>query len=308
MKSLTIVLRTWLILLLLAFSGTGALAAEKLDKLRFGLLPTEDALEMVRQFQGIADHVGKAVNLPTTIFVSQSYNALIEAMGAGKIDVSYLGGGTYVAAYNKGMNVVPMAVARLQGRTYYKSCIITRPDSGIKTLQDMKGKSFAFVSPTSTSGGVGPRFYLNKNGINPEKFFGSLIYAGKHDSVYLAVKNKKVDAGAVGDVYFSRWKERGLLKYSKYDEPNDRLDSPDLRLLGCQKVPGTPMVGRGELGKEMIEKITKALTSLPFAAIDKLRFWGATEKFVRTDHAFFADLVEMKKLAAKLKKAAKKKK
>ena len=53
-------------------------------------------------------------------------------------------------------------------------------------------------SPTSTSGGVGPRFYLNKNGINPEEFFKSLIYAGKHDSVFLAVKNKKVDAGAVG--------------------------------------------------------------------------------------------------------------
>ena len=308
MKSLTKALRIWLLLPLLAIVSTGALAAEKFDKLRFGLLPTEDAVEMVRQFQGVADHVGKALNLPTTIFVSQSYNALIEAMEAGKIDVAYLGGGTYVAAYNKGMNVVPMAVAKLQGRTYYKSCIITRPDSGIKTLQDLKGKKFAFVSPTSTSGGVGPRFYLNKNGINPEKFFASLIYAGKHDSVYLAVKNNKVDAGAVGDVYFSRWKERGLLKFSKWDEPNDRIDSPDLRVLGCQKVPGTPMVGRGELGKENIEKITAALVSLPFAAIDKLRFWGATEKFVRTNHAFYADLVQMKKLAARLKKAAKKKK
>jgi phosphonate transport system substrate-binding protein len=227
-------------------------------------------------------------------------------MEAGKIDVAYLGGSTYVAAYNKGLDVVPMAVAKLQGRTYYKSCIITRPDSGIKTLQDLKGKAFAFVTPTSTSGGVGPRFYLNKNGIDPEKFFKSLIYAGKHDSVFLAVKNKKVDAGAVGDLYFSRWKERGLLKFSKYDEPNDNLiDSPDLYLLGCQKVPGTPMVGRKKLGKEMIAKITKALTSLPFAAIDKLRFWGATEKFVKTDHAFFADLVAMKKMAAKLKKKKK---
>ena len=303
MKSLTVLSRVWLILPLLAFGGSAALAAEKIDTLRFGLLPAEEAVEMVRQFKGIADYVGKAVGLPTKIFVSQSYNALIEAMEAGKIDVAYLGGSTYVAAYNKGLGVVPMAVARLQGRTYYKSCIITRPDSGIKTLQDLKGKSFAFVTPTSTSGGVGPRFYLNKNGINPEEFFKSLIYAGKHDSVFLAVKNKKVDAGAVGDLYFSRWKERGLLKFSKYDEPNDNLkDSPDLYLLGCQKVPGTPMVGRGKLGKEMIAKITKALISLPFAAIDKLRFWGATERFVATDHAFFADLVEMKKLAAKLKK------
>ena len=119
MKSSITLLRVWLILPLLAFGGSAALAAEKLDTLRFGLLPAEEAVEMVRQFKSIAEHVGKAVGLPTKIFVSQSYNALIEAMEAGKIDVAYLGGSTYVAAYNKGLDVVPMAVARLQGRTYY---------------------------------------------------------------------------------------------------------------------------------------------------------------------------------------------
>ena len=305
MKTLKTLIGLAVVLPLLAFGGSAALAAEKLDTLRFGLLPAEDALEMTRQFQGIADHVGKAVGLPTKIFVSHSYNALIEAMEADKIDVAYLGGGTYVAAYNKGMGVVPMVVAKVQGRTYYKGCIITRPDSGIKTLQDLKGKSFAFVSPTSTSGGVGPRFYLNKNGINPEKFFGSILYAGKHDAVYLAIKNGKVDAGATADTYFPRWRERGLLKYEKYDEPNDNMINGDLRVLGCQKVPGTLMAARGALGKEMIGKITKAFTSVPFAAVDKMRFYAATEKFIPTNHAFYADMVKMKKLAAEMKKKAK---
>ena len=99
------------------------------------------------------------------------------------------------------------------------------------TLNDIKGKKFAFVSPTS--GGVGPRFYLNKNGINPEKDVADIIYAGKHDSVYLAIKNNKVDAGAVGDVYFPRWKERGLLEYTSWDDPNDTLASPDIGIIGC---------------------------------------------------------------------------
>ena len=279
-----------LVLPLLAFSASPALAAEKLKTLRFGLLPAEEGLEMIRQFQGIADHVSGAVGLPNKIFVSQSYNALIEAMEAGKIDIAYLGGGTYVAAYLKGMDVVPLVVAKLRGRTYYKSCIITNAKSKIQTLNDLKGKKFAFVTPTSTSGGVGPRYYLNKNGINPEKDFADILYAGKHDSVYLAVKNNKVDAGAVGDVYFPRWKERGILKYSKWDEPNDKIDSPDIRIVGCQKVPGTPMVARGELGKKMLKKLQKAFTSLPFNAVDKLRFWGPTEKFVPTNHAFYEDL------------------
>ena len=72
----------------LLFAGTSALAEEKLETLRFGLLPAEEAVEMVRQFQGIADHVSGEVGLPNKIFVSQSYNALIEAMEAGKIDIA----------------------------------------------------------------------------------------------------------------------------------------------------------------------------------------------------------------------------
>ena len=302
MKTLKTLVGLAVVLPMLAFAASPSMAAEKL---RFGLLPAEDAVEMVRQFQGIADHVSKSVGMENTIFVSQSYNALIEAMEAGKIDVAYLGGGTYVAAYLKGFGVTPMVVAKMNGRTYYKSCIITKADSGLQTLSDLKGKKFAFVTPTSTSGGVGPRYYLGKNGINPEKYFEKLIYAGKHDAVFLAVKNGKVDAGAVGDPYFSRWKERGILNFEKWDEPNDTIVNGDLRVLGCQKVPSTPMVARTALGKDTIEKMTQAYLNLPFSSVDKLRFWGVTEGFIRTDHSFFADLVEMKKLAADMKKKKK---
>ena len=98
MKTLISKLRLFLILPLMTFGASATLAAEKLDTLRFGLLPTEDALEVVKQFQGIADYVGKEVGLPTKTWVSQSFNALIEAMQADKIDVSFVGGGQYVAA------------------------------------------------------------------------------------------------------------------------------------------------------------------------------------------------------------------
>ena len=286
----------------MAFGTSATLAAEKLDTLRFGLLPTEDALEVVRQFQGIADHVGKKVGLPTKTWVSQSFNALIEAMQAERIDVSFVGGGQYVLARNMKMDVVPVVVAKINGRTYYKSCIVTQPNSSIKTLNDLKGKSFSFVAPTSTSGGIAPQYYLRKNGINPEKDFESFVWAGKHDSAYLAVKNNKVDAASVADVYFPRWKERGILKYSRYDEPTDTMDSPDLRIIGCIKVPSTPVIVRGALGKEMIAKITKAFVSVPFSTIKQYKAYGKTEQFLPTNHAFYEDLIAMKNLAAEMKK------
>ncbi len=287
--------------------------AEPPKQLRFGLLPAEDALEMVKQFQGIADHLGKTMGLPTKVWVSQSYNALIEAMGAGKLEVVYLGGGTYVAAKNAGLDVVPVVAAKTPisktdkvGRTYYKSCIITQSDSGLKKLSDLKGKTFAFVTPTSTSGGVGPRFYLVKNGIDPERDFKSLIYAGKHDAVYLAVKNGKVDAGAVGDLYFPRWKARDILKFDSYDEPNDALKGKsELHIIGCQKVPGTPMVTRKAFGKAFLDKLRAAYVSLPFGAVDTYRIWGPTLAFVPVTDADYADLAEMKRMAAAAKKKKK---
>jgi len=290
-------------------ANTTAFSAEP-KELRFGLLPAEDALEMVKQFQGIADHMSEKMGLPTKVWVSQSYNALIEALGAGKLEVVYLGGGTYVAAKNAGLDVVPVVVAKTPiskadkvGRTHYKSCIITQSDSGLKKLNDLKGKTFAFVSPTSTSGGVGPRFYLVKNGINPEKDFKSLLYAGKHDAVYLAVKNKKVDAGAVGDLYFPRWKSRNILNFDTYDPENDALKGKsELHIIGCQKVPGTPMVTRKAYGKAFLDKLRKAFVSIPFGAVDNYRIWGPTLAFVPATDADYSDLAEMKKMAAAAKK------
>jgi len=290
-------------------ANTTAFSAEP-KELRFGLLPAEDALEMVKQFQGIADHMSEKMGLPTKVWVSQSYNALIEAMGAGKLEVVFLGGGTYVAAKNVGMDVVPVVVAKTPlsktdtvGRTHYKSCIITLSDSGIKKLSDLKGKTFAFVTPTSTSGGVGPRFYLVKNKIDPEKDFKNLIYAGKHDAVYLAVKNGKVDAGAVGDLYFPRWKARGILNFDTYDVENDALKGKsEIHIVGCQKVPGTPMVTRKAYGKAFLDKLRAAFVSVPFGAVDKLRFWGPTLGFVPATDADYDDLAEMKKMAAAAKK------
>ena len=293
-------------------ASTSAFAAEP-KELRFGLLPAEDAIEMVKQFQGIADHLGKTMGLPVKVWVSQSYNALIEAMGAGKLEVVYLGGGTYVAAKNAGLDVVPVVAAKTPisktdkvGRTYYKSCIITRSDSGIKKLDDLKGKTFAFVTPTSTSGGVGPRFYLLKNGIDPEKDFKNLLYAGKHDAVYLAVKNGKVDAGAIGDLYFPRWKSRGILNYDSYDEPNDALiGESELYIIGCQKVPGTPMVTRKAFGKAFLDRLRAVFVSPPFGAVDTYRIWGPTLAFVPVTDADYADLAEMKRMASEAKKKKK---
>lgn len=294
--------------LAIAVTGTVGLmlasqvAAQAPKQIRFGLLPAEDPTNMVLMFQGIADHVSKATGLPVTVRVSESYNALIEAMRAGHLEVVYVGGSQYAKMLELKMDAVPVVLNRdTENRTYYKSCIVSRSDSGIKNWNDLKGKTFAFVSPTSTSGGVAPSYLLLKNGINPDKDFKSKIFAGKHDAVFLAVKNKKVDAGAVGDFYFWRWTERKIMQMEKYDEANDKLINAELHVIGCIKVPNTPMVTLKHFGDKFIDDLTKAFETLPQNVAGAYKVWPSTG-FVRTSHKDFVDLIEMDRLADEAKK------
>ncbi len=78
---------------------------------------------------------------------------------------------------------------------FYKGQFITKKGSGIKTLADLKGKTFCFVDPTSTSGSVVPQILLKANGINPEKDLKAVQYAGSHDNVAIAVYKGDCDAG-----------------------------------------------------------------------------------------------------------------
>lgn len=193
------------------------------------------------------------------------------------------------------MDVIPLVLNKdTSDRTYYKSCIISRSDSKVKTWNDLKGKTFAFVTPTSTSGGVGPAYLLRKNGINPDKDFKNKIYAGKHDAAFLAVKNKKVDAGAVGDFYFWRWKDRNILQMEKYDEPNDKLINSELHVIGCIKVPNTPMVTLKSFGDKFIKDMRDAFLSLPKEVAGAYKIWPSTG-FALTSHEDFVDLVGMAK-------------
>lgn len=302
--------RTVVAALAVVFVGGFAVLAkaEGPKQLRFGLLPAEDPTLMVQQFSGIAKHVGKTLGLPVSVKVSESYNALIEGMRAGHLEIVYVGGGQYLKMLDIGMKVEPLVLNRdTNKRTYYKSCIITKPNSGIKTFADLKGRTFSFVSPTSTSGGVAPTFMLLKNKIDPDKDFKRKIFAGKHDASFLAVKNGKVDAGAVGDFYFWRWKDRGIFKMERYDEPNDKLINAELRIIACQKVPNTPMVIDSKYGAAFINKVRKAFLSLPEKTANAYKMWPSTG-FVPTSHKDFVDLAKMAELKKKIKAAQKKKK
>lgn len=93
------------------------------------------------------------------------------------------------------MEVVLVTVRNKSAK--YWSYIISRTDTGINKLADLKGKRFAYGDPVSTSGAIYPKHLIRSSGFDPETYFSNVIFAGAHDRVIMAVYNKQVDGGAI---------------------------------------------------------------------------------------------------------------
>lgn len=188
-------------------------SAHAADLLTVGLIPSEDSRAMIANSQVMMDQLSKALGMPVKPFVAADYNGVIEALRSKRLDVAYLGPFSYVL----GATVAPIeafAVAETKkaGRTFYHSLIVAHKDSGIRTVADLKGKNFAFVDPSSTSGHLFPKAGLMKLGFNTEKDFGRVIFSGSHDSNAVAVQNRKIDAVAIADRILDAAIAKGLAK------------------------------------------------------------------------------------------------
>jgi phosphonate transport system substrate-binding protein len=163
--------------------------------LRVGFVPAENAQEVIQNAQPIVDILQKELAMDVQPFVATDYTGVVEALRANKLDIAFLTPASYVLAKNEA-NVTVVLKSERKGSPFYYAAIITRADSGIKKLEDLRGKTFAFGDPVSTSANVYPRKMLHEIGIDPARDFKQILYSGGHDATVLAVLNGKVDAGA----------------------------------------------------------------------------------------------------------------
>jgi phosphonate transport system substrate-binding protein len=171
-------------------------------------VPSGDTGKITTAGQGIADWLNAETGLSFQIEVGTSFAASIEAMGAEKAHIGFLNTFSVLLAESKYEVEPALAVVRklavndispdqdLAGtmQPYYRGQFITRADSGITTLADLKGKTFCFVDPNSTSGYIVPRIILAANGVNPDTDI-TATNAGSHNNVAIAVYNGDCDAG-----------------------------------------------------------------------------------------------------------------
>jgi phosphonate transport system substrate-binding protein len=213
----------------------GGSSPGEIKVIKMGLIPADDADEMLRNYEPIQEYLSKELGIPVEIQVTSDYTAAIEAMRSKHIDMAWFGPFSYVIAANvANAEAIVNGVKESTGSATYKSVIVVNKDSGIKTLEDLRDKSFAFVDPASTSGNLIPRKMLIESGINPDEDFSTSYYAGTHNAVQYAIANGKVDAGASGDNVYDRMVKEGEI------DPN-----VNIIIHRSDPVPGSPIVVRG---------------------------------------------------------------
>jgi phosphonate transport system substrate-binding protein len=167
----------------------------------FGVIPVAGATSIKDTFGGLAKYLENTLGVKVKMQSAGDYAGVIAAMQFKKVDIAYFGPKSYVeAAKRAGAEAVATEVDAESGLPGYYGMIITKKGSGLKTMEDIKGKKWAFTSSNSTSGTLVPTVMFSKEGIDPKKYFSKVLYSGGHEASILAVKGGKVDAASTNTI------------------------------------------------------------------------------------------------------------
>ena len=181
--------------LMLTLSVATALPASAADVLRFGVgLYQPDKEKNDATYRPLAEYIGKKLGRQVKLYTVDTWEGLAKSLAAGETDIALMGPWGYVLA-NHVAGAQAVSTILYDGKPEYFAIMITHPKSGIKSIADLKGKTFAFGDKGSTSGYLIPNYHFQKNGIDVNKFLGKVIYT-KHQAIELQVTRGELDAGA----------------------------------------------------------------------------------------------------------------
>lgn len=172
--------------------------AQQVPQIRIGLLGGENEADRLARFGAYRELMERTFQVPVRLFPASDFAGVMQAFSAGQIEAAGMGPSGYAGAWmDTNGGVEPLTITRqTDGSVSYVGVMIVRADSGIETLEQMRGRSLAWADPNSTSGFLIPRFALRRQGIGvePGQFFGRTGFAGGHEQGVVAVIQRQFDA------------------------------------------------------------------------------------------------------------------
>ncbi|WP_163272334.1 phosphonate ABC transporter substrate-binding protein [Chelativorans alearense] len=280
----------------------GAAQAEDLKEFRIGILGGENEADRMRNFQCMVDKLPEVLGVEkVSLFPASDYDGVVQGLLGGTLDYAELGASAYAKVYLEDPEAVDPILTTVQtdGSTGYHSVMVAREDSGIRTLEDLKGKKLGFADPDSTSGYLVPAVTLPQAiGSTIDDYFSETGFGGGHENLVLEVVKGTFDAGTtwasgVGD--FSEGYTSGNLH--KMVEKGI-LDMDDLvEIWKSPLIPNGPIVVRTSMNEDMKETFKTFMMELPesdpecFSAIQGGDFTGYTE----VTPAFYQPIIDARR-------------
>jgi phosphonate transport system substrate-binding protein len=261
--------------LLLGCSKTEKASSQKMPAgppLLIGLIPEQNIFRQFERYEPLARYLSKKTNVNIKLSVLPRYGNIITNFKSEKMDGAFFGSFVYALAHARlGVEVLARPVG-LDGASTYHGLIFVRKDSGIKSVEDMKGKRFAFVDKAATAGYLLPLAYFHKYKLNYKTFLKESYFTGTHDDAIYDVLNKKADVGAAKNTV-----------YERLAGTDSRIKNELMILDRSPDVPENGLAVRRDLDDTIKQKLKETLLGMNGdpEGIALLKDFGA-QKFVET--------------------------
>ncbi|MBN7770127.1 phosphate/phosphite/phosphonate ABC transporter substrate-binding protein [Marinobacter daepoensis] len=225
--------------------------AQPPSSLAMGFIPSRSISEIQVSADRIADYLANEVGIPVETVTVSNYAGVALAMQSKRIDLAFVGPMNYLKI-NDMMGAYPITSSVRSDQQGYRGLVITRSDSEIKSLNDLRGKTMGFADALSTSGSLYPKQALRKVGVDPDSEMRSVMLSS-HSSIAMSVLRGKVDAGAI--YQDARTNPEILSAVPDVLERTRVIYTTDL-------IPADPQIVRKDLPKDIVNSLREALIKM----------------------------------------------
>ncbi len=258
------------------------------ERILIGLIPEMNVFKQKERFKLLGEYLSEKIGVRVDFMILSRYGNIIERFQSEKMDGAFFGSFTAALAIQK-LGVVPLArPVNLDNTSTYHGHLFVRKNSGIRNVNDMKGKRMAFVEKATTAGYIFPIAWLRQKGVSDtDNFFSESFFTGSHDAAIKAVLNGKADVGAA--------------KHSIYDrvrKEDSRVDRELVIIAESASVPSNGLCVRKDLDPILRNRLRESLLNLgkdPEAKGVLVQF-GAI-KFIATTEQDYQPVFELAKRA-----------
>ena len=281
---------------------TGAASAQDaIKEFNIGILGGENAQDRLTSNECFRAKMEEALGVPVKIFTPADYDGVIQGLLGGTIDYAWLGASAYAKVYLTDPAAVDLKLTKqnADGSTGYYSIGFARADSGIKSMDDAKGKVFAFADPNSTSGYLVPGAELSEKYGKLEEFFSEVKMSGGHEQTIVGVSNGDFAAGVSWADGLGNWEDGYTSGAFRRAADSGLVDMTNLVEIWRSKlIPEGPMVVRSALPTDVKDKVTQLTADL--WETDKACAYGVAagdaKDFIPVTHAEYEGVIAARKL------------